>query len=82
MSDTPSSPKSDGQTDDHARQLSRDYARTFSGRAGEAVLAHLESLTTGRVMGPEAPDALLRHVEGQRALVAGLRSLIRRGRTG
>lgn len=67
---------------DEARQLARDYAVTFTGRAGAAVLAHLESLTTGRVLGPEASDALLRHVEGQRALLTTVRGLIRRGQSG
>ncbi len=61
--------------------LSRAYARCFAGPEGARVLADLESLTLGRVLGPEAGDAALRHLEGQRALVLRIRSLVARGRT-
>ncbi|MEQ8667019.1 MAG: hypothetical protein RIC16_14965 [Rhodospirillales bacterium] len=62
------------------RQLAVDTARVFSSDAGLRVLAHLRTLTRDRVLGPDAPDALLRHVEGQRALVRHLETLIERGR--
>lgn len=60
--------------------LARAFARTFSGPHGEAVLAHLRAITIERRLGPDAGDALLRFVEGQRALVATVEALIRRGR--
>lgn len=63
------------------RSLAVDAARIFAGDAGARVLAHLRRLTRDRVLGPEASDALLRHVEGQRALVLHIESLIERGRS-
>lgn len=60
--------------------LAIDAARTFSTDAGGRVLAHLRRLTRDRVLGPEASDAQLRHVEGQRALIAHVEGLIERGR--
>lgn len=69
------------QADDLA-ELSRAFARCFSGRQGERVLAHLRRLTQERHLGPEASEATLRHLEGQRQLVAYIASLVRRGRDG
>jgi hypothetical protein len=60
--------------------LARAAAACFAGAEGERLLAHLRALTLDRACGPDAPDALLRHVEGQRALVAHLAALIERGR--
>jgi len=56
------------------------FARCFSGRDGEIVLSHLTSVTLKRALGPESSDALLRHLEGQRQLVAYIQGLIERGR--
>lgn len=61
-------------------RLAIDAARTFSSDAGIRMLAHLRAITRDRVLGPDASDAQLRHVEGQRALVRHLESLIERGR--
>jgi len=57
-------------------------ARCFSTNDGEALLEYLRSLTTARVLGPDASDTMLRHLEGQRQLIAYLNLLIARGRTG
>ena len=57
-------------------------ARCFATPEGELVLAHLKATTVERVLGPAAGDAQLRHLEGQRALVAHLLALIARGRGG
>ncbi|MFA7431108.1 MAG: hypothetical protein WCZ23_13200 [Rhodospirillaceae bacterium] len=54
-------------------------ARVFSGGDGRRVLDHLRGLTMTRALGPAAPDAALRHLEGQRALVAHILALIVRG---
>lgn len=62
------------------RDLARAYARCFSSRDGETVLAHLEGLTRRRALGPAAQDAALRHLEGQRQLVALIAALAERGR--
>lgn len=60
--------------------LTRMYARVFSTPDGEKVLAHLQSLTFSRGISPGAKNSLLRHVEGQRQLVAYVMALCRRGR--
>lgn len=58
------------------------FARCFSGRPGERALGHLRRLTQERHLGPEAGEAALRHLEGQRQLVAYIASLVQRGRDG
>ena len=67
---------------DELAELSIAFARCFSGRQGERALAHLRRLTQERHLGPEAGEAALRHLEGQRQLVAYIASLVRRGRDG
>lgn len=57
-------------------------ARCFRGADGEKVLAYLRAITLERALGPSAPDTLLRHLEGQRQLVAQLILLVQRGRDG
>lgn len=59
--------------------LAGSYARVFADGDGRRVLDHLRSLTVNRVLGPAAPDAALRHLEGQRALVASILALVVRG---
>ena len=63
-------------------ELARAFARTFGHADGRLVLAHLRRLTRERTLGPDAPDATLRHLEGQRQLVAQIEALIARGREG
>lgn len=46
------------------------FVACFRTADGARALAHLRRITIERRLGPEAPEALLRHVEGQRALVA------------
>jgi hypothetical protein len=67
---------------DDAFDLARRFARVFGSGDGEDVLAHLEALTLGRCLGPDAPDQTLRHLEGQRHLVHHIRQLVARGRGG
>lgn len=62
--------------------LDRSYARCFGSPDGARVLADLERSTLGRVLGPAADEATLRHLEGQRAVVARIRALVARGRAG
>ncbi len=57
-------------------------ARCFKGTDGDRLLAYLRNLCINRALGPEAGDAQLRHLEGQRQLVVHLTSLIERGRHG
>jgi len=61
--------------------LRKAYARCFSTPEGQRVMEHLRTLTLERVHGPDAPADLLRHIEGQRHLVAYIAALSERGRT-
>jgi hypothetical protein len=63
-------------------ELARAFARALSSADGELVLAHLRRLTRERSLGPDVPDATLRHLEGQRQLVAQIEALVARGRAG
>lgn len=56
------------------------FARCFAGPDGEQTFAHLERVFLNRRLGPSASDAELRHLEGQRAVVAHIKALIARGR--
>ena len=56
------------------------FARCFAGPDGARVLGVLRAMTVERTLGPEAPDAALRHLEGQRQLVATILALAARGR--
>lgn len=58
------------------------FARCFAGRDGERVLAVLRAMTLDRALGPDASEAALRHLEGQRQLVATILALVARGRAG
>ena len=65
--------------------LSRDElaglaARCFRGRDGNRLIGHLRALTLERALGPAAPEAQLRHLEGQRQLVRYLEALVAEGR--
>ena len=74
----PGAAPASGAADDEV-DLARAYARVFRGRDGARVLAHLQALTFGRVLGPGASDVLLRHTEGGRHVVALMLALVRRG---
>ncbi|CAO3448581.1 hypothetical protein [Azospirillum largimobile] len=58
------------------------FARCFAGSDGARVLAVLRAMTLDRALGADAPEAALRHLEGQRQLVATILALIARGRAG
>jgi hypothetical protein len=55
------------------------FARCFSTPEGRRVLRHLRGCTLERSLGPSATDAQLRHLEGQRQLVAHIVVLIAQG---
>ena len=67
---------------DGGLELDRAYARCFGTAEGDRVIAHLRAITFERVVGPNVSEAFLRHLEGQRHLVAFVCSLIERGRNG
>jgi hypothetical protein len=63
-------------------QIEKSFARCFATADGRRALDHLRAMTTERIMGPDASAAALRHLEGQRHLVATITGLIARGRVG
>jgi 3-oxoacyl-[acyl-carrier-protein] synthase III len=62
--------------------VARAFAHCFRDGAGATVLEHLRKVFLDRRVGPSASDAELRHVEGQRSVVAHILALIERGRRG
>lgn len=62
--------------------LAMAFARCFRGQDGERVLQHLRRLTIERRLAPDCSEAELRHLEGQRHLVAYMGQLVSRGRFG
>lgn len=67
-----------GDTAD-GRNIAGAFARCFATADGQRVLAHLRRLAFGRVFGPDASEAALRHAEGQKQLVAFILSSVRNG---
>jgi hypothetical protein len=59
--------------------LLNSYVHTFRSEHGYQVMRHLRRITVERSLGPDAPDALLRHLEGQRQLVTFITALVKRG---
>lgn len=55
---------------------------TFSTPAGLRFLQYLEGITTRRVLGPDAPNRHLRHLEGARWLVGVIRQRVAAGKKG
>ncbi|MFM2045896.1 MAG: hypothetical protein RLY86_4472 [Pseudomonadota bacterium] len=57
--------------------VARAATRIFATADGALLLAHLRRITLNRALGPQAGDAALRMLEGQRALVLMLEGLAR-----
>lgn len=67
---------------DAEAELCRSFARAFAGSDGARVLAWLRTTTIERRLSPEASEAALRHLEGQRHLAAAIERMTARGREG
>lgn len=78
---TPEPPAREDGTSE-AATTARAAARCLIGPDGETLIRHLRAATLDRALGPDASDAALRHLEGQRQLVRYLLALIERGRHG
>lgn len=61
-------------------ELCRAFARCVSGADGEMVMSHLERVMLHRRLPPQASDAELRHLEGQRYAIAYIAAMAARGR--
>ena len=75
----PAAPPDRARDMDAERRLQRDAARILASPEGERLFAQLDQMTRRRVLGPEASDAQLRQLEGQRQLVAWLEAQALRG---
>ncbi|MBI4030571.1 MAG: hypothetical protein HY370_02750 [Proteobacteria bacterium] len=62
------------------RAIEQTFARLFSTEDGKKVLSHLAGITFMRAAAVDAADETLRHLEGQRALMATIMRLTERGR--
>ena len=60
-------------------QLMKIASRFFQTREGSYLLDYLRTITIERTLGPESSDTLLRHLEGQRQLVAMLTKMAEHG---
>jgi hypothetical protein len=69
----------DAGAGDAADTLSGAFARCFRSADGARVLQSLRSMTLEQAVGPSASDAVLRHLEGQRALFVYIEAMIARG---
>lgn len=76
-----SSPSREHEESPPDHELAKVFARCFGGVDGFKVLKHLKHITHSRILSPAVPDAFLRHMEGQRQLVAHMISLVDHGRT-
>jgi len=61
------------------RELCRAFAHCFAGADGRMVLEHLKRVILERRLPPNASDAELRHLEGQRHAVAYVVAMVERG---
>ncbi len=64
------------------REIERIFARLFSSEDGKRALAYLQLMTFNRAGSGNSSDMQLRHMEGQRSLMASILRLIDRGRQG
>jgi hypothetical protein len=60
--------------------LYRAFARCFGSSEGDRIIGHLTKTFLHRRLGPEASDAELRQLEGQRCAVAYIIAMVERGR--
>ena len=73
-------PETTPEAADTGHELTRAAARVFAGTDGERIAQYLRAVTLERALGPDASEAHLRHLEGQRQLVRHLLALAERGR--
>ncbi len=64
---------------DEGDELARSFVRCFKGSDGAIVLHHLRQSILERRLGPDATDAELRFLEGQRSVAAHIVSMVNRG---
>ena len=78
--DAPDQLQQQQQPVEPAREVCRSFLACFADAQGEAALHHLRRVFLDRRLPPSATDAELRHVEGQRSVVAYVQALLERAR--
>jgi hypothetical protein len=68
-----------GRTPEQDRKINEAFAATFNAECAKVVLDYLKSITINRVCGPEGTDTFLRHLEGQRSIVALISTRVEQG---
>jgi|DEB0MinimDraft_3_1074331.scaffolds.fasta_scaffold00019_43 hypothetical protein len=58
------------RTPEQDRKINEAFAATFKEECGKIVIDYLKSITINRISGPESTAEYLRHLEGQRSIVA------------
>ncbi|NBX65886.1 MAG: hypothetical protein EBQ96_02710 [Proteobacteria bacterium] len=58
----------------------RIFARVFGQDDGQRVLSYLRATVNARSAGPESSEAMLRYMDGQRALLQTIQGLVDQGR--
>ena len=64
-----------------ADELAKIYARVFTSDDGKKIMAHLNGIAFHRAAPSDAPDSVLRYMEGHRGLLARMVQLIERGQS-
>jgi len=75
---TTDKPDDDGKGAEN-RELAVAAARCLSGSEGNRLMKHLRHMTRERLLAADCSNRVLRHLEGQRFVVAYLETLIQRG---
>jgi len=65
-----------------SEHLALDAARCLGTPQGERLLSYLRRITLERRLAPDCSEAELRHLEGQRHLLAHIEALVQRGQEG
>ncbi len=63
------------------KDIERSFARVFSTEEGRKVLAYLQVMTFQRSGGANTSTDHLRHMEGQRSLMASILRMVDRGKS-
>lgn len=63
------------------KDIEHSFARVFSTEEGRKVLAYLQVMTFQRAGGANSTSEQLRHMEGQRSLMAAILRMIDRGKS-
>jgi hypothetical protein len=64
------------------KDIEKIFSRIFSSEDGAKALSYLQTITFHRALGAQSSDCELRHLEGQRTMVATILRLVDRGRHG